>query len=613
MRKLWKTVKEYFGFHPVKQSGSVLAEQFALSLRLQPTSSVSQLLGAGALSLYFWYSLPPAVLLAWVASVGVTIYLWISFGRRFRADPNRSANMRDWIRRWMFCSTLTGLVWGSAASALLVIAAPVDQVVLISVVVAIVFASWPSFSCWLPALSVLTLLALAPMLIAISIAYKLSSIVIAVILIVVMGFVLYSGRRLNELVILAVTRQVQNAQLVVKLKAEKEAAEHERRIVERDSARRSRFFAGANHDLRQPLQAMGIYLQILKGQQTEQNREVIGQLEGASRSISNLVEQILEVSRIETGNIETKIERIALRDLFDGLAAEFVPVAAEKRLIFSTRPVDVAIETDPQLVARILSNLITNAIRYTTRPGGRITLGARHIGQNVYIGVYDEGPGIPPEERETVFEPFYRGSTSRGREKGYGLGLSIVRGLAKLLGIELSIGSRVGRGSVFRLRLPALPLGSAKSAPVQSSADAGIELRGVVGLLEDSDIVREAVAAVLRGWGAQVIESAEPNEEFLAELTAAHEQGQLVAFISDFNLGADKINGLEAIFRVREKSQKKVPSVLLTAIRREVILNAYRNLVINSNVTGQPMPVILQKPASAETLAAALRKAMAEG
>ena len=613
MRKLWKTVKEYFGFHPVKLSGSVLSEQFALALRLQPTSAASQLIGAAAIVMYFWQNISRPLLLGWALAVAITIYLWISFARRFRADQASASHMRAWIRRWMFNSSLTGIVWGFAASALMVTADPVDQVVLVSVIVAIVFASWPSFSCWLPGLSVLTLLALTPMLVAISIAYQLSSIVIAVILVVIMCFVLYSGRRLNELVILAVTQRVRNDQLVHKLKAEKDAAERERRIVERDSARRSRFFAGANHDLRQPLQAMGIYLQILKSQQTGQNRDVIGQLESASRSISDLVEQILEVSRIETGNIETKIERIRVSDLFDGLASEFVPVAAEKRLIFSTRPKNVSIQTDPQLVARILRNLITNAIRYTTRQGGRITLGARLVGDSVFIGVYDEGPGIPADELETIFEPFYRGSTSRDSAKGYGLGLSIVWVLAKKLGIELSVSSRVGRGSVFRLKLPALPDKQVKAHPVREDSPAGLDLRGVVGLLEDVDMVREAVASILRGWGATVIESAEPDEEFIRELAKAHENGQLTTFISDFNLGPDKMNGLEAIFKVRELSRKKVPSVLLTAIRQEVILNAYRNLVIASSVTGQPMPVILQKPASAETLAAALRKAIAEG
>ncbi|MBQ9240137.1 MAG: hybrid sensor histidine kinase/response regulator [Duodenibacillus sp.] len=613
MRKLWKTVKEYFGFHPVKLSGPVLAEQFALSLRLQPTSAASQLIGAAAIAIYFWHGLSQELLVGWVISVAVTIYLWISFGRRFRADQSRASHMRDWIRRWMFNTSLTGIVWGFAGSALMVTAHPVDQVVLISVIVAIVFASWPSFSCWLPGLTVLTLLALTPMLVAISIAYKLSSILIAVILIVITCFVLYSGRRLNELVILAVTQQVRNEQLVTKLKAERDAAERERRIMERDSARRSRFFAGANHDLRQPLQAMGIYLQILKSQQTGQNKEVIGQLESASRSISDLVEQILEVSRIETGNIETKIERLRVSELFEQLSAEFVPVAAEKRLIFSTHPVNASMETDPQLVARILRNLITNAIRYTTRQGGRITLGARLVGGNLIIGVYDEGPGIPSDELESIFEPFYRGSTSKGGAKGYGLGLSIVWVLAKKLGIELSVSSRLGRGSVFRLKLPALPDSQVRTAPAKGSAPTGLDLRGVVGLLEDSDIVREAVAAILRGWGATVIESAEPNEAFIREMANANSKGRLTTFISDFNLGPGKMNGLEAIFRVREISEKKVPSVLLTAIRREVILNAYRNLVIASSVTGQPMPVILQKPASAETLATALRKAIAEG
>ena len=137
-------------------------------------------------------------------------------------------------------------------------------------------------------------------------------------------------RRFNDIVARGVIREAQNARLVEKLRAEKSLAESERRATALASERRARFFAGANHDLRQPLQAMGIYLQILQARATGSDKEAVEQLSKTAQTISMLVEQLLEVSRIETGNIEVKFENIRIADLFNELSREFAPVAAAK-------------------------------------------------------------------------------------------------------------------------------------------------------------------------------------------------------------------------------------------------------------------------------------------
>ena len=610
---LEERLRTYFFGSAARITSRVLVEQINTSLRLQSVSIACQAIGAAALVARFWDEVNRPLLVIWALCVLAAIGTWGLFHRRFRADAARETHIREWLQRWMMHTLAIGAVWGFAGAAFLMTQQVIDIVILVAVVVTVVFASWPVFSCWMPGLTLLVISALAPMMLTLGAAFDLGRLAIGLVLLVVVCFVLYCGRRLNEIVVLAVTREVQNERLVARLKSEKALAESERRATALASERRAKFFAGANHDLRQPLQAMGIYLQILQMQADDSTREVVGQLDATARSISTLVEQLLEVSRIEAGNQEVKIEETRIDELFGDLAGEFEPVAAVKGLRFSTRPLPVTVRTDPLLVGRILRNLITNAIRYTNRPGGHVVLAARRLaGGRITIGVYDQGPGIARHERKRIFEAFYRGEAGRASEGGFGLGLSIVAGLARRLGIGISVGSRLGRGSVFRLQFDACEqaVGHRPAAPLQLASD--LDVRGVVGLLEDNDIVRNAVAAILTSWGATVVSDREPSQSFVERMIAEAEEGNLSALISDYNLGESVSTGLEVIFTVRMGAGRDFPCVLLTAVSEEEIREAYRALCLNPDNAGQAMPVILQKPAAADTLASALRRAIAE-
>ena len=606
-------VRDFFFASGLKSTSRVLVEQINTSLRLQPVSIACQAIGAAALVARFWDEVNRPLLILWALAVLAAIGTWGLFHRRFISDAERGAHIREWLQRWMMHTLAIGVVWGFAGAAFLMTQEVIDIVILVAVVVTVVFASWPVFSCWMPSLTLLVICALAPMMLTLAAAFDLGRLAIGAVLLVVVAFVLYCGRRLNEIVVLAVTREVQNERLVARLKSEKALAESERRATALASERRAKFFAGANHDLRQPLQAMGIYLQILQMQADDRTREVVEQLDATARSISTLVEQLLEVSRIEAGNLEVKMECVRIEDLMRDLAGEFEPVAAVKSLKFSTRPLPVSVKTDPMLVGRILRNLITNAIRYTNRPGARIVLAARRLsGGRVTIGVYDQGPGIARSERRRIFEAFYRGEAGKASDGGFGLGLSIVSGLARRLGIGVSVGSRPGRGSVFRLEFASYEQASGYRAanPLQLASD--LDVRGVVGLLEDNDIVRGAVAAILTSWGATVVSDREPSEKFVQRMIAEAEAGNLSALISDYNLGESVSTGLEVIFTVRLGAGRDFPCVLLTAVSEDEIRRAYRALCLNPDNEGLAMPVILQKPAAADTLASALRRAIAE-
>ena len=613
--KWLQSIKRLFTGMDAQQrpTARILSEQIHVSLRLLPVSLAGQIIGALGIAARFWPLVNHVMLVSWLVALTITVWLWARLRRRFLADTRREAHIREWLKQWMIQSVATGIVWGFAGVAFLITQDTMDIVVLVSVMVAVVFASWPAYSCWIPSLFAVMLLSLGPLTLGVTSALEIGQTALTVIVIVLICFVLYSGRRLSEIVVMAVTRDAQNERLVARLKSEKSRAESERRAVAAASERRAKFFAGANHDLRQPLQAMGIYLQILQMQSTPETKDVIAQLGATAQNISTLVEQLLEVSRIETGHLDVKMENVSVAELFAELAAEFAPVAASKGFFFLTRPLPLTVHTDPLFVKRILTNLITTAIRYSRKPGSKIVLAARRLRNGrITIGVYDQGPGISEEDRHRIFEAFYRGEAGKHSETGYGLGLSIVSGLAKRLGIPITVGSRLGRGSVFRLEFTSVKNAAADHAADGLPLTTDLDMRGVVGILEDNDIVRNAVSAIIHSWGATVVSSREPSQEFISRMVTEAQDGNLAALLSDYNLGEGVMTGLEAIFAVRIGAARNFPCVLLTAVSEDVIARAYRTLVLNPDNEGQAMPVILQKPAGAEALASALRRAVAE-
>ena len=613
--KWLQSIKRLFTGMDAQQrpTARILSEQIHVSLRLLPVSLAGQIIGALGIAARFWPLVNHVMLVSWLVALTITVWLWARLRRRFLADTRREAHIREWLKQWMIQSVATGIVWGFAGVAFLITQDTMDIVVLVSVMVAVVFASWPAYSCWIPSLFAVMLLSLGPLTLGLTSALEIGQTALTVIVIVLICFVLYSGRRLSEVVVMAVTRDAQNERLVARLKSGKSRAESERRAVAAASERRAKFFAGANHDLRQPLQAMGIYLQILQMQSTPETKDVIAQLGATAQNISTLVEQLLEVSRIETGHLDVKMENVSVAELFAELAAEFAPVAASKGFFFLTRPLPLTVHTDPLFVKRILTNLITNAIRYSRKPGSKIVLAARRLRNGrITIGVYDQGPGISEEDRHRIFEAFYRGEAGKHSETGYGLGLSIVSGLAKRLGIPITVGSRLGRGSVFRLEFTSVKNAAADHAADGLPLTTDLDMRGVVGILEDNDIVRNAVSAIIHSWGATVVSSREPSQEFISRMVTEAQDGNLAALLSDYNLGEGVMTGLEAIFAVRIGAARNFPCVLLTAVSEDVIARAYRTLVLNPDNEGQAMPVILQKPAGAEALAPALRRAVAE-
>ncbi|WP_252508672.1 ATP-binding protein [Magnetospira sp. QH-2] len=236
-----------------------------------------------------------------------------------------------------------------------------------------------------------------------------------------------------------------------------------RRTRELDDARvaavqankaKSRFLAAAGHDLKQPLEAIGMFSGMLeRSMQDERSQSIMRDMHDAQRSMRSLLDSILQLSKLEAEVVEPRLCCFDLKALVSQMAGEFEPRAAQKGLQLRSVIPDLYVETDPLLLERIVRNFLTNALRYTRR--GKILMGVRRRGAMALIQVWDTGPGIPDDSREKVFQEFSQlEDPDRDRSEGIGLGLAIVRRLANLLGHQLECQSWVGSGSVFSVSVP---------------------------------------------------------------------------------------------------------------------------------------------------------------
>ena len=182
-------------------SAHMLVEQISQSLRLQPVVIATQAVAAVAILLYFWSVAFKPVLFVWAAAVVAVLWYWTDFKRRFARDDARQTNVRQWISRWMVLCGASGLLWGAAGFVFQLMAHEMlDQMILVCIIIAVVFASWPAFSCWLPGLTVFTVVSLSPVLLVLAAAYGVGEAAVSLILVVVAVCVLYCGRHFNDIV-----------------------------------------------------------------------------------------------------------------------------------------------------------------------------------------------------------------------------------------------------------------------------------------------------------------------------------------------------------------------------------------------------------------------------
>lgn len=328
-----------------------------------------------------------------------------------------------------------------------------------------------------------------------------------------------------------------------------------RQRAEADDARKLRLLAAASHDLRQPLNAMGLYAEHLVEQGGDlQTRRISSRLAASVEQLGRLLQSLLDYTRLTLpGGVQVRPHAFALRPLLKRLIAEVAPEAQQQGLDLQLHCGDCGVHSDPLLLERLLRNLLNNALLHAQAQ--HLRLSAAPDGDEIVLEVADDGRGLSEAEQALVFEEFRQlDNPGRNAERGLGLGLAIVRQLAEVLEHPLHLHSQPGAGARFVLRLPLAEV------PVAAPrADTGLTLQGRVLLLEDDPAGREALAGLLRRWGCEVQACA----DLASALQVLHvDTPQLL--ISDYRLAGQE-DGLQAIERLREAAGLMLPALLISA------------------------------------------------
>jgi Na+/proline symporter/signal transduction histidine kinase len=336
-----------------------------------------------------------------------------------------------------------------------------------------------------------------------------------------------------------------------------------RATAEEANIGKTRFLAAAGHDILQPLNAARLYSSALVERLDDTaNRDLATNIDSSLDSVESILGAVLDISRLDTGAMKPRFSVVALDELFRRIETDFAPVAAAGNLRFKVMKTSLVVRTDPNLLRRLIQNLVSNALKYTK--SGGVVVGARRRGKDVEIQVIDTGIGIPSSKFRTVFKEFARLEEGIRTASGLGLGLSIVDRMARVLNHRVSLSSVSGRGTDFRVTVP-----MEKASRATTAEKSGVqEMRPVTSLgglrvlvLDNEKRITEGMITLLTGWGCSVT-----GLHSIAEIDALA-PGHPVpeALIVDYHL--DDGDGIGAVIRLRERFAADLPALMVTADR----------------------------------------------
>lgn len=338
--------------------------------------------------------------------------------------------------------------------------------------------------------------------------------------------------------------------------------ELERELVDASRAK-SRFLAAASHDLRQPIQALNLLNRVARAQTNDSaHTSIIDKQQKSLDSMARLLNSLLDISKLEAGIVKPDISDCAVQEIFESLNAEFEEQARDKGLeLVINRCGDVA-RSDARLLTQILENLISNAIRYTQK--GFVRLRCLHRDLFIQIEVLDTGLGISPENLDNIFDEFKQVDQGSRRPEGLGLGLSIVKRTAELLGCSLEVSSTLGEGSAFSVIVPQGDPASLSRTAVEREA-LPVTVGGRVLIVDDEPAVVDATSMLLRVEGYDVIAAASVDEA-IASLSI----GMPNLLITDFHLRSGA-TGFDVIRAIRSEAGTDIPVILVSGDTSDAI------------------------------------------
>ncbi|MCV3270722.1 hybrid sensor histidine kinase/response regulator [Roseobacter sinensis] len=351
--------------------------------------------------------------------------------------------------------------------------------------------------------------------------------------------------------------------------------------AKRANASKTRFVAAASHDLLQPMSAAKLYTSVLEDRVSgDPDRELVRKTTSALESAEAIITALLDISKLDLGLATYDVTSVDLNRVFTTLYNEFAPLASARGLDLRFVPTSAKVRSDQSYLYRILQNIVSNAIRYTT--GRKILVGVRQMAGSVRIDICDQGPGISAEDQSVIFQEFRQLKKARGDQVGLGLGLAIVDRACKMLDHELTLWSELGRGSCFSVGLRASRGVAAGQTPAPSPAASQSTQGRLIGLVENDAALRNSISLTIEALGSDVLQS--PSAEEALEL---YEELGVVpdCFVLDYQLG-DGLRGTDLVLHLRQR-YGDLPITIISADRSREL--AERCAVLNVGLAHKPL------------------------
>ena len=534
---------------PTKQH---LQTQSLVELFQQPyLIFIISVMSASTVVAYFFRNTATKIeLISWLAMMYLGIFFRLSLVLFYRQKIRTSDETHRWGRMYLLLTALNGILWGLPAFYL-----NADNETLTFlyalIISGLIAGSVPILSYSFPVYLSFVLTAGTPFIIQLSRLqhqfYWVLDGLAMMFLITNITSAYTSQKKIHQRIRL----EFENRALVENLIEAKENAESANLV-------KTKFLAAASHDLRQPLHALGLFVDVLDARiKFPEVRRIVDKIKLSTSSLNGLLTAILDISKLDAEVIKPDIKDFQLTILLQQLAQEFRPQAIQEGLTLRVHGCASRVRSDPIMLARILRNLLTNAIRYTE--AGGVLIGCRRRQGHVRIEVYDTGEGIPSEQCHQIFEEFYQvNNPERDRNKGLGLGLAIVKRLVDLLGHRIQVRSCLHKGSRFAVTVPTAKIKhqEAKASPHQRERFDG----AFIVVIDDEATIREGMGELLHSWDCRAL-LADSVEHALQQLTDAGEEPVLI--IADYRLREGK-TGVEAIRQIDASLGAKTPAIIVT-------------------------------------------------
>ncbi|HEX4844435.1 MAG TPA: hybrid sensor histidine kinase/response regulator [Limnobacter sp.] len=522
------------------------------------------------------------LLLAWVTTVYVLCGVRWLVRKQFMAQGD-SFDSALWIRVATAFTGMAGVVWGSMG-VLFFVDDPLVLMTLVIVLGGMTAGAVSSHSCYLPAYVAYAMPTVSPFAVRCMLEGGSFFWVLGALSLTFMAVNILYGRNLQRNFMETMRLRFENADLVQALMQQKQ-------VAEQASLAKTRFLAAASHDLRQPVQAIELFADVLdRDLQGSPSAPLVGRIRAAGRGLETLLNALLDFSKIDAAAITPDKQHFPVQTLLDALHSDFGSQAERKGLTLRIMPSRLWLHSDPTLLERVLRNFVSNAIKYT--PTGRVTVGCKRQGSSVRLMVIDTGLGIPKPAQTSVFKEFVQlDNPERDREKGLGLGLYIAQSLSRLLDHPLALHSVVGKGSTFSLTVPLGIANTTPVAPVTEHARADALRDKTVLLIDDDPNIRMGVTEMLERWDCAAVTA-----------ESAHEALELMqisgfvpdAIVADYRLRNEE-TGVQAIQAIQAR-WGAVPAAILTG-------DTEPDRIREASSSGYPL---VHKPLSAAKLRALL-------